>query len=66
MEVWFEMTTLYPAISAAVGADVLIDLRGPAQPATIRSADGGDLTTLAMPTAPLPADNTLTPEEYDT
>lgn len=29
---WFEMTTLYPAISTAIGADVLIDLRGAAQP----------------------------------
>ncbi|WP_110470430.1 MerR family transcriptional regulator [Williamsia limnetica] len=50
IDVWFEMTTLYPAISTAIGADVLIDLRGPMQPVTIRSADHGDLTTLAMPT----------------
>ncbi|MGS2810842.1 DNA polymerase III subunit beta family protein [Nocardia sp. MW-W600-9] len=51
-DIWFEMTTLYPAISTAIGADVLLDLRGHAQPATIRSADHGDLTTLAMPTKP--------------
>lgn len=49
-DVWFEMTTLYPAISTALGPDVLLDLRAPDQPATIRSADHGDLTTLAMPT----------------
>ncbi|MFC4605315.1 MerR family transcriptional regulator [Rhodococcus kronopolitis] len=61
IEVWFEMTTLYPAISTAIGADVLLDLRGPAQPATIRSADHGDLTTLAMPTKPHP-----NPTENDT
>ncbi|RVW03234.1 DNA polymerase III subunit beta family protein [Rhodococcus spongiicola] len=52
MEVWFELTTLYPAVSTAIGADVLLDLRAPDQPATIRSADNGDLTTLAMPTNP--------------
>lgn len=46
----FEMTTLYPAVSSAIGADLLLDLRGPDLPATIRSADNGDLTTLAMPT----------------
>jgi DNA polymerase-3 subunit beta len=45
----FAMTTLYPAVSAAIGADLLIDLRGPDRPATIRSADNGDLTTLVMP-----------------
>ncbi|MDJ0394662.1 MerR family transcriptional regulator [Rhodococcus sp. G-MC3] len=50
IDIWFEMTTLYPAVSTAIGADVLIDLRAPDQPATIRSADHGDLTTLAMPT----------------
>ncbi|NLE78157.1 MAG: MerR family transcriptional regulator [Rhodococcus sp.] len=52
IDVWFEMTTLYPAISTALGPDVLLDLRAPDQPATIRSADHGDLTTLAMPTRP--------------
>jgi len=60
VEVWFAMTTLYPAIATAVGADVLLDLRGPDQPATIRSADHGDLTTLAMP---IDAPNDPNPKE---
>lgn len=51
----FAQTTLYPAVSTAVGPDVLLDLRGADQPATIRSADRGDLTTLAMPIKPAPA-----------
>ena len=46
---WFELTTLYPALSRAIGADLMLDLRGPSQPATIRSGDDGDLTTLVMP-----------------
>ncbi|MBJ7906112.1 MerR family transcriptional regulator [Streptomyces sp. DSM 110735] len=48
----FDLTTLYPAISTAIGPDVMLDLRGPEQPVTIRSADRGDLTTLAMPVKP--------------
>ncbi|MFD5469053.1 MerR family transcriptional regulator [Streptomyces sp. NPDC127105] len=40
-----EETTLYPAVSTAMGPDVMLDLRGPDQPVTIRSADRGDLTT---------------------
>lgn len=63
IELWFEMTTLYPALGTAIGADVLIDLRGPDQPVTIRSADHGDLTTTAMPAmAPPSAEPTLTKE----
>ncbi|MBY6687204.1 MerR family transcriptional regulator [Rhodococcus sp. BP-149] len=57
IDVWFEMTTLYPAISTAVGADVMLDFRGCDQPATVRSADRGDLTTLVMPIA-APRDTT--------
>lgn len=57
IDVWFEMTTLYPAISTAVGTDVLLDFRGREQPATVRSADRGDLTTLVMPIA-APRDTT--------
>ncbi|WP_081238456.1 MerR family transcriptional regulator [Streptomyces viridosporus] len=49
LRISFELTTLYPAVSTAIGPDVMLDLRGPEQPATIRSADRGDLTTLAMP-----------------
>ncbi|MFI0237801.1 MerR family transcriptional regulator [Streptomyces sp. NPDC016845] len=49
LRIRFELTTLYPAVSTAIGPDVLLDLRGHDQPVTIRSADGGTLTTLAMP-----------------
>ncbi|MEV4194789.1 MerR family transcriptional regulator [Streptomyces toxytricini] len=52
LQVRFEVTTLYPAVSTAIGPDVLLDLRGHDRPVTVRSADRGDLTTLAMP-APL-------------
>ncbi|MET9964458.1 MerR family transcriptional regulator [Streptomyces sp. NPDC006356] len=52
LQICFELTTLYPAVSTAVGPDVMLDLRGPDQPVTIRSADRGDLTTLAMPVKP--------------
>ncbi|MFE3519426.1 MerR family transcriptional regulator [Streptomyces sp. NPDC059166] len=55
LRVWFEVTTLHPAVSTAIGPDVLLDLRGHDQPVTVRSADRGDLTTLAMPVSP-PAD----------
>ena len=64
IEVWFEFTTLYPAISSAIGADLLIDFRGHTQPATIRSADHGDLTTVAMPTMPPPPDESTPPKEH--
>lgn len=50
--VWFELTTLYPALSNALGSDVILDLRSTDQPATVRSADDGDLTTLVMPCRP--------------
>ncbi len=49
LTVWFELTTLYPALSHALGSDLVLDLRGGDQPATIRSADDGDLITLVMP-----------------
>ena len=49
LTLWFELTTLYPALTHALGSDLMIDLRGPDQPATVRSADNGDLTTLVMP-----------------
>ncbi|AZQ32276.1 MerR family transcriptional regulator [Streptomyces cyaneochromogenes] len=54
LQIWFELTTLHPAVSTAIGPDVMLDLRGHDQPATIRSADRGDLTTLAMPVKPDP------------
>ncbi|UJW28505.1 MerR family transcriptional regulator [Saccharothrix sp. AJ9571] len=49
--IWFQLTTLYPAILQAVGPDVMLDLRGPDQPVTVRSADNGALSTLVMPIA---------------
>ncbi|MFI0718563.1 MerR family transcriptional regulator [Streptomyces sp. NPDC021224] len=49
LEIRFEVTTLYPAVSTAIGPDVMFDLRGHDRPVTIRSADRGDLVTLAMP-----------------
>lgn len=49
LQIRFELTTLYPAVSTAIGPDVMLDLRGHDQPVTIRSADRGDLTTVAMP-----------------
>lgn len=49
LTVWFELTTLYPALSHTLGGDAMFDLRGPDQPTTVRSADNGDLTTLVMP-----------------
>ncbi len=49
VELGFDLTTLYPAVGTAIGPDVMINIAGPAQPVVIRSADDGDLTTLAMP-----------------
>lgn len=46
---WFEVSTLYPAISVSIGAELLLDVRAADLPMTIRSADGGDLTTIVMP-----------------
>jgi DNA polymerase-3 subunit beta len=37
---------------------VMLDLRGADQPATVRSADEGDLTTLVMPCRPDPPGTT--------
>ncbi|MFE9726791.1 MerR family transcriptional regulator [Streptomyces sp. NPDC005794] len=53
LRIRFELTTLYPAVSTAIGPDVMLDLRGHDQPVTIRSADRGDLTALAMPVRPV-------------
>ncbi|MFI9121140.1 MerR family transcriptional regulator [Streptomyces bikiniensis] len=52
LRILFGTTTLHPAVSTAIGPDVMLDLRGCDRPVTIRSADRGDLTTLAMPVAP--------------
>ncbi|MFD6222510.1 DNA polymerase III subunit beta family protein [Nocardia asteroides] len=48
----FAVITLYPAVAGAVGPDVMVDLLAPDLPARIRSADDGDLLTLAMPCRP--------------
>ncbi|WP_409185773.1 MerR family transcriptional regulator [Amycolatopsis sp. VS8301801F10] len=45
----FAVSTLHPAISTAVGPDVMLDVAAPHLPVVVRSADDGDLTTLAMP-----------------
>lgn len=45
----FEVTTLHPAVATAVGPDVMLDISAPDHPVVVRSADDGDLTTLAMP-----------------
>ena len=52
IELAFDLTTLYPAIGTAIGPDVMIDITGPDRPIVIRSADDGDLTSLAMPVDP--------------
>ncbi len=52
MRISFHLTTFHPAVSTAIGPDVMLDLRGPDLPVTVRSADRGDLTTLAMPVKP--------------
>lgn len=49
LTLWFDLTTLYPALSHSLGNDLMLDLRGPDRPATVRSADEGDLFTLVMP-----------------
>ncbi|MBB3050247.1 DNA-binding transcriptional MerR regulator [Prauserella isguenensis] len=51
-EMWFGAVVLHPAVATAVGPDVMLDMRGPAEPLTVRSADNGDLATHAMPHTP--------------
>lgn len=51
-EVWFGVTVLHPAVATAIGPDLMLDVRGPNEPVTVRSADHGDLATLAMPVEP--------------
>ncbi|WP_327149802.1 DNA polymerase III subunit beta family protein [Nocardia sp. NBC_01329] len=52
----FGFTNLYPAVATAIGPDVRLDLGGPTDPMVVRSADHGDLTTLAMPAGPAAID----------
>lgn len=52
----FGFTILHPAVATAIGPDVRLDMGGPRAPMVVRSADNGDLTTLAMPADPTVVD----------
>ncbi|WP_280508338.1 MerR family transcriptional regulator [Nocardia flavorosea] len=52
----FGFTILHPAVATAIGPDVRLDIGGPRDPMVVRSADNGDLTTLAMPADPTVVD----------
>jgi DNA polymerase III sliding clamp (beta) subunit (PCNA family) len=45
----FAPTTLLPAIGAALGPEIMLDIAAPDLPVLLRSATDGDLTTLVMP-----------------
>ncbi|GAB06247.1 MerR family transcriptional regulator [Gordonia amarae] len=49
MAIAFAVTTLYPAVTTTLGDDLLLDLRTPDRPVTVRSANDGGLITLVMP-----------------
>lgn len=51
-ETWFAVTVLHPAVTTAIGPDLMLEIREPGEPVTVRSADNGDLATLAMPIEP--------------
>lgn len=55
-ELVFGFTTLHPAVTTAIGPDVRLDIGGRTDPMVVRSADNGDLTTLAMPADPAVVD----------
>lgn len=46
---WFELTTLHPAVTNALGNDLILDVTASDQPVILRSADDGDFTTVLMP-----------------
>ncbi|WP_459547897.1 DNA polymerase III subunit beta family protein [Nocardia sp. X0981] len=52
----FASTILHPAVTTALGPDVRLDIGSGKDPMVVRSADNGDLTTLAMPADPTVAD----------
>ncbi|TDU74412.1 MerR family transcriptional regulator [Streptomyces sp. KS 21] len=55
VRIGFDPAVLAPALEAAVGPDVLLEISfAPARPVLVRSADQGSFTTLVMPVA-LPA-----------
>lgn len=51
LDLSFNVTTLLPAIHAALGPDLMLDIAAADRPVVLRSATDGDLTTLAMPTS---------------
>ncbi|WP_043652804.1 MerR family transcriptional regulator [Nocardia thailandica] len=52
LTVHFDITVLHPAVTGGVGPDVMLEFTGRDLPARVRSADDGDLLTLAMPIDP--------------
>ncbi|MFI6999485.1 MerR family transcriptional regulator [Nocardia sp. NPDC050175] len=50
IDLYFDVTTLLPAIHTALGPDLMLDISAADHPVVLRSATDGDLTTLAMPT----------------
>lgn len=62
-DVSFATTQLFPAVSSAIGPDVVLELSGEHQPMTVRSADRGDLTTVLMPTLTGPENESV--ENHD-
>ena len=51
LRIAFDAATLRPALQAAVGPEVMLDVAAADLPVVVRSATDGDLTTLVMPTA---------------
>lgn len=49
LTLWFELTTLHPAVANALGNDLILDVTASDQPVILRSADDGDFTTVLMP-----------------
>ena len=49
VDLYFSTSTMYPALSTALGPDVMLDFSGSSLPVMVRSADDGDLTTVVMP-----------------
>ena len=49
LTLWFDLTTLHPAVTHALGNDLIFDVTASDQPVVLRSADDGDFTTVLMP-----------------
>ncbi|WP_416563493.1 MerR family transcriptional regulator [Nocardia testacea] len=60
-ELVFGFTILHPAVATAIGPDVRLEIGGRTDPMVVRSADNGDLTTLAMPADPAVVDENGSP-----